>query len=114
MDGDFALQLEFGNTAEILAKNFFLNLELILVAGVLIVASSAGSEVRASGLDAMRRRLGDRGNLRASETGLFLGEHRFDFFSGQNERGENGFAAAVRGGGKTSESVAAVDELFNI
>ena len=55
--------------------------------------------------------------MRASEAGLFFGERRFDFFSGENERDKDGLAASAvvtrRIGGKTSESVAAVDELFD-
>jgi len=55
--------------------------------------------------------------MRAGEAGLFFGERRFDFFSGENERDKDGLAASAvvtrRIGGKTSETVAAVDELFD-
>jgi hypothetical protein len=52
--------------------------------------------------------------LGAGETGLFFGESGFDFLSGENEGNEDGLAASVRVGRKTSESVTAIDELFNV
>jgi hypothetical protein len=51
--------------------------------------------------------------LGAGEAGSFFGERGFDFFSGENKGNEYGFAFSAGIGGKTGESVAAIDELFN-
>ena len=45
--------------------------ELVLVAGVLVVASAASGEVWAAGLNAMRRGLEDASALRAREARFF-------------------------------------------
>ena len=62
----------------------------------------------------MRRRLYDAGNLCTSEARLFFGERSLDFFSGENKGDEYGLAAATIVGGQASQSVAAIDELFNV
>ncbi len=111
---DFVLQFELGDAAQVLAQDFFLDFELLLVAGVLVVASAAAAKMRTGRRNAVRRWLDDRRGLGAGEAGLFFGENGFDFFSGKNEGNENGLAASASVGGKTSESVAAVDELFNV
>ena len=79
---DFALQFEFGDAAQVLAQDFFLDLELVLVAGVLIVASAAAGEVWTGWLGAVRGRLYYFARLGAGESGLLFGERGFDFFSG--------------------------------
>src|SRR5258708_7752852 len=85
----------------------------MLVAGMLVLASAATSEVGAVGLDAVRRGLEDSFNLRAREVGLLLGEFRLNLFPIQHERDEYGFAASVGVGRQAGEAVAAVDQLFN-
>ena len=111
---NFTLQFDLGDAAQVLAQDFFLDLELLLVAGVLVVASAAAAEMWTRRQDAVRRRLYDGSGLRTGEAGLFLGDCGFDFFSGENKRDEDGFAAAVVIGRKASESVAAIDQLFNV
>jgi hypothetical protein len=71
--------------------------------------------------DAVRRRLYDGGGVRTGEAGFFFGDNGFDLFSGEDKGNEDSFAAsavfitiAVRSGRKTSESVAAIDQLFNV
>ena len=118
---DFALQFELGDATQILAQDFFLDFELMFVAGVLVVASAAAAEVFALWLDAMRRSFDDRFRACASEAGLFFGERRFNCFSGENQRDEDGLAASavvtalvsMRSGWKAGEAVAAVDEFFD-
>jgi hypothetical protein len=101
-----------------LAQDFFLDLELVLVARVLVVASTAAGVVLAAGLDAMQRRLDDRVCPGSREPGLLLGERCFNFLLRQDKGDEHGFAASVafigvRSGGKTGETVATVDQLFD-
>jgi hypothetical protein len=117
MDLDFAFEFELRDTAQVLTQDFFFDFELMVVGGVLVVASAAAGEVWARRLSAVRGRLDYFAGLGAGEAGFFLGERGFDLFSGQDEGNEDGFAAAPvfigRSGGKTSESVASVDELFD-
>jgi len=78
------------------------------------MASAAAGEMRAGREDAMGRGLDNCFGVGAGESGLFLGERGFDFLSGENKGDEDGLAATARVGRKASESVAAVDELFNV
>jgi hypothetical protein len=115
---DFALQFELGDPAQIFTQDFFFDFELMLVAGVLVVASAAAAEVLTVWFNPMWRRLEDGLRLSASEAGLLFGEGGFNFLSGENQRDEHGFTASVlvtwRTGGEAGETVAAVDEFFNI
>ena len=92
---DVEWEVQLGGATEALAQDFFLDLELVLVARVLVVASTAAGVVLAAGLDAMRGRLDDRIGIGSREAGLLLGEGRFDFLLGQDEGDEHGFAASV-------------------
>ena len=51
---NFALQLELGDATQVLAQDFLLDFELVIVAGMLVVASAAGAKVRAGRWDAVR------------------------------------------------------------
>ena len=62
----------------------------------------------------MRGGFDDCCEVGAGEARLFLGECGFDFLSSENKGNEDGFAASVGVGGKASEAVSAVDELFNV
>src|SRR5271170_1553031 len=119
MDLNFALQFELGDAAKILNQDFFLDFELMFVAGVLIVASATAAEMWTGRQNAVRRGLYDCDGVGAGEAGLLFGERRVDFLSGKNEGNENSFATSAvfiagRSGRKAGESVAAVDELFNV
>jgi len=59
MDLNSAWQFEPGDAPQIFEQNLFFDFELVLVAGVLIVASAALGEVRAGRRDAVRRGLND-------------------------------------------------------
>lgn len=123
---DCAIEFELRDPAQVLAQDFFLDLELMLVAGMLIVASAAAGEVWARRQRAVRGGLENLVGLGAREAGFLFGGGGFDFLSGKNEGNEYGLAASTvavliagraitgRAGGKTSESVAAVDQLFNV
>jgi hypothetical protein len=123
VDFDVEGQVDFGDAAQVFPQDFFLDFELMLVAGVLVMTSAAAGEVGARGRDAVWRRLDDGVDSRAGEAGFLLGEGSLDFFSGQNEGNEHGFAAAagficggsggIRGGGKACQTVASVDQLFD-
>src|SRR5208283_2820410 len=74
VDFDLRGQFKFRSAAQSLAQNFFLDFKLMLIIRVLVVASPATSEVRASGLHAVGRRPKNRFSLRACKTWLLLGE----------------------------------------
>jgi len=114
MQLDFAIEFELGDAPKILAQDFFLDFELMLVIGVLVVASTAGTKIWARRRNTMRRRLYDRFGMGSGETGLFLGDRGFDLFSGENERDKYGLAASAVVGGQASQPIAAVDKLFNV
>jgi len=110
---DLTRQFKLGNPAQILAQDFFLDLELMFVAGVLVLASAATPEVGTAGLDAVRRGLKDTLNSGAREAGLLFREFRLNFLPIQSERDEYGLAGSAGIGSQASETVAAVDQLFN-
>jgi hypothetical protein len=116
---NFTFQFNFGDAAQVFAQDFFFDLELVRVAGVLVVTSAALAEVGARRLGAVRRGLYDCSGAGAGEAGLFFDDRRFDFLCGKNEGNEDCFATSAvlvagRSGGKACESVAAVDKLFNL
>jgi hypothetical protein len=72
----------------------------------------------------MRRRLQNFCGAGAGESWLFFCNRRLDFFPRKNEGREDSFAALTifvggrtifwRCGGEAGESVAAIDQLFNV
>jgi hypothetical protein len=82
MDLNFALQFELCDPPQILAEDFRLDFELMLVVGVLVVASATVGEVRAWRRDAVWRWRYYFAGVGAGEAGFFLGESGFDCFSG--------------------------------
>ena|SRR5580704_3415205 len=95
MDLNFALQFELGDAPQVLAQDFFLDFELMLVAGVLVVASPAAAEMWTRRVDSVWRRSYDGFGLGAGEAGLLFRDDDFDLFSGENEGDEHGLAASA-------------------
>jgi len=110
---DFAIEFDPGDAPQVFSQDFFFDFQLMVVGGVLVVASSATAEMRTRWWDTVRRSFDDGFGVGAGEAGLFFGEGSVDFFPGENKRGEDGLAASLVISRKASESVAAVDELFN-
>ena len=132
MNVDLMIEIKLRRAAKRFTQDLLFDFELMFIAGVLVVAAAALAEIGAGGRNAMRGRLDDRISFGAREAGLMFGEGSFDFFSGKNERDEDGFAArmVVRArirrarigratigrvvvGGQASQAVAAVDEFFD-
>lgn len=106
-------QVELGRSAQRLAQNLTLDPELMLVVGVLIVASPTAREVRASGLYAVRRSL-DYGFRSGTGKSRFLpGDSGFDLFLGQNEWNESCLARPAFVCGKAGDAVAAINKFFD-
>ena len=72
MQLNFALQFELGDAVQIFAQNLFLDFELMLVGGVLVVASAATGEIGAGRRDAVRRGFDYGVGVGASEAGFLL------------------------------------------
>lgn len=113
MNLNFHGQVELRRSPQGFAQNFLLDLELALVAGVLVVAAPALREVWTSGLDAFWRRFDDSVDTRPGEAGFLFGQRSFDFFPSEDKWNENGLAAAARVGRQAGQAVAAIDEFFN-
>jgi hypothetical protein len=80
---------------------------------MLIMATSARSEIRTRRYDPLRRCLDHLSSLRADESRLLLNDGSFNFFSSQNKRKEVGLAPAAVVCGQVRETVPAVDEFLN-
>lgn len=114
MNLNLAVEFEPGKPPEIFAQNLLFYFELMLVTGMLILAPPATAKMWAGRRDAVHRRLDDFAGLRPHKAGLFFGERGFDFLAGKNKRNKHGLAASAVIGGKASESVATIDQLFNV
>ena len=90
----------------------------MLIVGVLVVAPAAAAEILTGWFNPVWRRLEDGLRLGAGEAGLLFREGGFNFLSCENQRNEHGLTASVlltwRTSWKAGESVAAIDEFFNI
>ena len=93
MNFDVKRQLQLGHAPQALSQDFFLNLKLVFVAGVLIVTSAAAGVVLAARLNAMQRGLEDAVCIRPREARLLLSERSLNCFLGEDERDEHGLAA---------------------
>jgi len=113
MDLNIAGQFQLGRALESFAQNIALDRELMLVAGVLVMASATVGEVWTGRLDAMRGTFEDRVGLRADKSRLLLDDRRFDLFPGKYEWNESGFCASACVGGKARKAIAAVNQFFN-
>jgi hypothetical protein len=113
MDFNVEGQVELGRAPQALTQNFFLDLELVLVTGVLVVATATAAKIWAGRLDAMGRWLDDGFHRRSRESRLLLGQGGIDFFSRQNEGDEDGLAASTVVGRQAGEAITAIDQLFD-
>src|SRR6476660_6399826 len=103
------VEFKLGTAAKIFAEDFFFDFELMLVTGVLVVASTAGHEIWAGRIDPFWGWFDHCIQLRAGEAWFLLGECGFYFFFWEDEGNEDGFAAAVVVCWQAGEAVAAVD-----
>src|SRR5580700_7913874 len=67
---NLARKFELGDAAQVLAQNFLLDIQLMVVVRVLIVASTAVCEMRAWRRNAVRGGLDDGGSVSTREAGL--------------------------------------------
>lgn len=110
---NFALQFEPGYAAKIFAQDFFFYFELVIVAGVLIMAAAATREIRTGRGNARRRSLNDSVGAGTGKARLSLGKCRLNFLPRKHERDEYSLAAPPIVGRQACEAIPAVDQLFN-
>jgi hypothetical protein len=119
MDLNLTGEFQLCHALKGLAQNFFLDLELVLISGVLVVTSTAVEKIPAAGRDAMWRWLKDRLRFGAGESRFLLDKGSLDILSRNDKRNEDGFAAfpvsfRLRIGWQSSEAIAAIDEFLNV
>ena len=110
----FGVQLQLGDATQIFFQDGRLDLELMLVIGVLIVASATAREVRASRSDASRRGCENSFQPGSSKPRLLFAKDCLHAFARQYEGHKHRFARALFVGRKPRQSFAAIDQLFNI
>src|SRR3954469_13724153 len=108
MQLDFAIPFEFALPAQGFAQHSRFDLELMLVAGVLVVASAAALEIWTARLDARDRGTRDFLSMRAHEAALLVECFGLHLLAFKDERQED--RATVR---HSRQSVTAIDELFD-
>src|ERR1700719_2620659 len=80
---------------------------------MLVMAAAAVFEIRAAGLDSMRRGFEDRIRPRPRKARLLLSKRGLDLLSAQDDWNEDGFATAFLVRGQVAQSIAAIDHFFD-
>src|SRR5882672_880329 len=81
MNLQLSRQLQLGDAPQIFFENSSFDFELMLVTGVLVVASATAPKIWAWRLDPKRRRRQNLIDLRPRETGLVVNDSGFDAFA---------------------------------
>src|SRR5262249_7252416 len=110
---DLTLPVELRRSPQCFAQDGGLDAQLVVVPGVLVVASTAGFEVAALGLYSLGARLDDLFNARPGEAALVSAELPPPAPPGQHDRDEDGLAGAVFIRREPRQPVAAVHEFFD-
>src|SRR5581483_1989151 len=113
MNLQFNCQIEFCNPKQILFENGGFDCELMLIAGMLIMASAATLEIWAHGLNPMRRSLQNLIGAPPRKATLLLVKCRINFFAFKNEWQKYCLAASLLVGRQTRQSVATINEFFD-
>src|SRR2546422_11550179 len=109
MELEFFVQFQLGNATEIFFQDGCFALELMFVAGMLIVAAAAALKVGASWLDALWGSFEDFVCTGAGKSGLLLGDRRFHPFTSQHKRHEHSLSTAMLIGRQAGQPVAAIN-----
>ncbi len=113
VDLQFTGQLDLRRPAQSLFENFRLDRKLILVRGVLVVASATTLEVRAARLNPFGRRLNHAFQPRPGKPRLLFRQFCFDGFTLKRERDEHALAGTTFIGGQPRQSFAPINVLFD-
>src|SRR5215470_1804730 len=113
MDLRLGWQLEFGDTSQILVQDFGFDPQLLLIRGVLVVASAATLEVWARRINTQGRGFQDALRLGSRKSRFLFRDGRFNLLASEYEGNKYGFSPAVLVGGETGKTVAAIDQFFD-
>ena len=108
------IELKLRHPPQILFQDGYFDFELVLIGSVLVVASTAPCEVGARRVNSCR---GWRNQFfyPGPRKSLFLfNQGRFHLFALKHKRDKHGFPRSMFVSGQTSQSVAAIDEFFNV
>ena len=90
-----SLQIELRDAPQVLPQDFFLDLELVFVTGVLVMASPAAAKMWTRRLNPVQRGLHDCRGPRSREAGFLFGEYGFNLLSGKNQGNKHSLAASA-------------------
>ena len=113
MNLNIARKLHLRATTQAFEQNVALDLELMFVAGVLVMASSTRAKIGTGRRDSMRRCLYDRFGLRSGECRLLLDNRSLYLFAREHKRKKDGLARTTGIRWQVSQSVAAINQFFN-
>lgn len=113
MNFNVTRQFDLRRAAQRLAQNLSFDLQLVFVAGMLVMTSTATSEIWAGRANPVRRWFEDLLGSCPGKSGFLFGNRTFDSFSSQNKREENGFSSTAAIGRQASETVAPVDQFVD-
>ena len=95
MNLEFGVEFQLGNAPQIFFQDGGFDLELMFVAGVLVVASAAALKVRAPRFDASRRSRNDFLDPGARKTRFLFEQDGFHRLVLEDERNKHSLAAAT-------------------
>ena len=113
MNRHACFQLKLGSSPQIFLQDSNLDLQLMFVAGVLVVAAAATKKIGTDWLYSMRRSLPNRVRAASRKTALLFEQRSFDSFAFQHKGYEHSFAGTVLIGRQPGKTVAAINEFFN-
>ena len=113
MNLNLARKLHLRATTQAFEQNVALDLELMFVAGVLVMASATRAKIGTGRRDSMRRCLYDRFGLRSGKCRLLLDNRSLYLFAREHKRKEDGLSRTTCIRWQVSQSVAAINQLFN-
>ena len=113
MNLNLARKLHLRATTQAFEQNVALDLELMFVAGVLVMASATRGKIRAGRRDSVERCFYHRFGLRSGECRLLLDNRSLYLLAREHKRKEDGLTRTTGIRWQVSQSVAAINQLFD-
>src|SRR5215470_17700620 len=106
-------QLQLRQPPQVFLQDLSLDRELMFVARMLVVASTASREIRTPRLNPFRRSLDNRIDARPTKPRLLVDKRRLHLLARQHKRHKHSLAAASFIPWKARQSVSTVDQFFD-
>ena len=113
MNRHTCFQFQLGRAPQIFLQDSNLDLQLMFVAGVLVVAAAATKKIGTDWLYSMRRSLQNRVRATSRKTALLFEQRSFDSFPFEHKGYKHSFPGTVLIGRQPRKTVAAINEFFN-